>query len=276
MNNQAVSRQFCLLAVMIFHIHALRAAETTEFFDATTETVGPSYSGFIHNKFVTPVNQILTPAGFQLDLPGLRPNALALSPDHSLLAVAGLAHQLLIIGTQTGKILQQVPFPSDQAQEPPPVSAQILAPDNKAHLSFNGLAFSPDGSRIYLSNVNGDLKVFEVAGDKYVSQLYSIALPLANAPNRKLEMPACLAVSRDGKKLYVALNLSNRLAELDAATGKLLRLWDVGVAPFDVVVAGDKIYMSNWGGRRPAADDLAWPGGSGRAGAGGPGSFHRE
>ena len=49
----------------------------------------------------------------------------------------------------------------------------------------------------------------------------------------------------------MALNLSNRLAEFDAATGDVLRLWDVGVAPYDVVLVGDKAYVSNWGGRRP-------------------------
>ena len=262
MKYNAAGRCLCLLAcLMVFHV--LRAAETNATFYATTEAVGPGSGGFIPNKFVTPVNQILTPAGTQIELPALRPNALALSPDRSRLAVAGLAHELLIIGTQTGKILQHVPFPSDRTLESPPVSAAILDPDGKAQLSFAGLAFSPDGSRIYLSNVNGDIKVFDVAGDKFVTPLFSMALPPANAPGRQAEIPAGLAVSRDGKKLYVALNLSNRAAELDAATGKVLRLWDVGVAPFDVVAAGNKIYVSNWGGRRPAAADLTGPAGLG-------------
>src|SRR6185312_8190910 len=84
-----------------------------------------------------------------------------------------------------------------------------------------------------------------------------------NAPSRANEIPAGIAVSPDGKKLYVALNLSNRMAELDAATGKVLRLWDTGVAPYDVVLAGKKIYVSNWGGRRPEADSVTGPAGHG-------------
>ena len=262
MKHKLAVRCFCLLA-SFFMVNAMRVAEAVDNFDATAETVGPSHSGFIQNKFVTPVNQILTPAGWQIELPPMRPHALALSPDHSLLVTAGQLHQLIVIGTQTGKILQRVPLPSDQAQETAPVSAAILDPDGKAQLSFNGLTFSPDGSRIYLSNVNGDIKVFDVAEDKFVSPLFSIALPPANAPGRKGEIPTGIAVSPDGKKIYVALNLSNRLAELDAATGKVLRLWEVGVAPFDVVVAGKKIYVSNWGGRRAAADDLTGPAGLG-------------
>ena len=93
--------------------------------------------------------------------------------------------------------------------------------------------------------------------------MFAIALPPANAPGRKDEIPAGIAVSSDGKKIYVALNLSNQLAELDAATGKLLRRWKVGVAPFAVVLAGNKLYVSNWGGQRPAADSLTGPSGRG-------------
>ena len=62
--------------------------------------------------------------------------------------------------------------------------------------------------------------------------LFSFPLPPANAPLRAAEIPAGIAVSPDGKKIYVAFNLSNRLVELDAATGNVLRTWDVGVAPF--------------------------------------------
>ena len=263
MNDKYIAWFFCLFAFVLNGPQTMPAAEPNEMFDASSDTVGPSNHGFVHNQYVTPVNQLLTPAGFQIELPALRPNALALSPDHSLLVTAGLARALLVISAQTGKILQQVAFPSSQAANPGPVSAAILAQDVQANLSFNGLVFSPDGTRLYLANVKGDIKVFAVAKDKLISPLFSIALPTANAPARQLEIPAGLAVSQDGKRLYVALNLSNRLAELDATTGKPLRQWDVGVAPFDVVMAGNNVYVSNWGGRRPAANDLTGPAGLG-------------
>jgi hypothetical protein len=41
------------------------------------------------NRTVLPVNQVVTPAGVQVELPGLRPQALALSPDGRLLVTAG-------------------------------------------------------------------------------------------------------------------------------------------------------------------------------------------
>jgi DNA-binding beta-propeller fold protein YncE len=227
-------------------------------FAATTQPVGRSASGLI-----TPVNQIVTPAGTQVELPGVRPNALALSPDGKLLVTAGLTHELIAIDPATGKIVQHVPLPADKVTGQGPVSEEILNPDEKAQLSFTGLAFSPDGSRIYLSNVNGDLKVFTVGTDGKISALGGLVLPPAKAPARKAEIPAGIAVSRDGKKLYVAGNLSNRLLELDAANGNVLRTWDVGVAPFGVVLAKNKISVSNWGGRRPDAGTMTGPAGLG-------------
>ena len=228
-------------------------------FDATTETVGHNTNGL-----ETPVNQLVTPAGVLLELPGVRPNALALSPDGRRLVTAGLTQKLMVINPATGKILQRVPLPADDKLPPTQsVSSGILQPDEKAKLSFTGLAFSPDGSRIYLANVNGDIKVFGVGSNYRVTSLFSIPLPPANAPMRKAEIPAGIAVSPDGKKLYLAGNLSNRLLELDAATGAVLRTWEVGVAPFDVVLADHKVYVSNWGGRRPDTNSLTGPAGNG-------------
>ena len=90
-----------------------------------------------------------------------------------------------------------------------------------------------------------------------------VLAPAADAPRRKEEIPSGLAISPDGRRLYVALNLSNRLAEIDAGTGKVRRLWDVGVAPYDVALVGAKLYVSNWGGRRPKPGELTGPAGRG-------------
>ena len=217
------------------------------------------------NRAYTPVNQILTPVGLQVELPGLRPQALALSPDGRLLITTGKSSNLTVIASQSGKILQRVALPSepDHHPAPGPVSDQILHPDKEDQVSFTGLVFSPDGSRIYLANVEGSIKVFSVDKSGQVAPLFTLPLPPAHAPRREAEIPSGLAVSPDGKKLYVVLNLSNRLAELDAENGQVLRLWDVGVAPYDVVLAGAKAYVSNWGGRRPEPGNTTGPAGRG-------------
>jgi YVTN family beta-propeller protein len=228
---------------------------------ATSEVVGQVGP----NRYYTPANQVLTPAGLQVELPGMRPQALTLSPDGRLLVTAGKTHDLVVLDPQSGKVLQHEPLPSEKDLDPTPqpISERILEPDKDGQISFTGLTFSPDGSRIYLANVDGSIKVFAVQKDGRVAGLFTIPLPPAKAPRRGPEIPAGIAVSRNGKRLYVALNLSNRLVELDAATGKVLRLWDVGVAPYDVLLAGDKAYVSNWGGRRPSADSVIGPAGQG-------------
>lgn len=219
----------------------------------------------------TPVNQVLTPYGQQVDLAGLRPQALALSPDGRLLAVSGKTNQLLIVDPETGAIAQKVSMPaeseliplSQRAIPPSPTNETHADVDQTAQVSFTGLIFSSDGSRIYLSNVNGSIKVFQVDGEGKVQPSHTLPLPKADAPRRANEIPSGLALSSDGQRLYVCGNLSNQLLELDTANGQTLRRWPVGVAPYDVVLIGGKAFVSNWGGRRPETGQLTGPAGRG-------------
>lgn len=224
------------------------------------ERVGYTNQG----RAVTPVNQVLTPYGRQLDLPGLRPQALALAPNGRLLVTAGKSNELIVIDPDQAAVLQRVPLPGEATETPSgPVSAQVLHPDREGQLSYTGLIFSPSGDRIYMSNVDGSIKVFRVSEQDTVAPECSWKLPTAGASRRDAEIPSGLATSADGAKLYVCGNLSNRLLELDTKTGGLLRSFDVGVAPFDVAIVGQKAYVSNWGGRQPGPDDLTGPAGRG-------------
>jgi len=247
---------FCfLLSVFILFISSCNSLDFTS--EEPVGKIGPQ-------TYVTPVHQILTPIGIQVDLPGMRPQAIALSPDGRLLATSGKTQELILIDPETGNIKQREALPSSKAKPPlAATSSNILKPDKSGQLSYTGLIFSPDGTRIYLSNVNGDIKVFNVSPTGKVNGLYSIEMPDADAPLRKRAIPAGLAISKNGSRLYVALNLSNRLAEIDADSGEILRTWDVGIAPYDVVLKGNKAYVSNWGGRRPDSDSLTGPAGKG-------------
>jgi YVTN family beta-propeller protein len=245
-----------LLGLLAACTHTVTTPDTTP----NTERVGRA-----PGRTVTPVNQVLTPFGRTIELPGLRPQTLALSPDGRLLVTSGKTSEIVVLNPDTGEIRQRVALPNEQQGEPQPAapSPNLLEPDKKGVVSYTGLIFSPDGRRIFLSNVNGSIKVFTVAADGIVAPSHSLALPLANAPRRKEEIPSGLALSPDGTRLYVCANLSNQLLELDAASGKLLRTFPVGVAPFDVRLVGGKAYVSNWGGRRPEAGDLTGPAGRG-------------
>ncbi len=231
-------------------------------YGVSVEPVGPFQPGDAP-RHVTPDNHVLTPLGIQVELPGLRPNAVALSPNGRLLVAAGTAARLVCVDPGTGRILQEVALPAEDQAAPASASENILQPDKSAKLSFTGLVFSPNGERLYLSNVNGSIKVFAVREDGTVAPSFTIPLPPAEAPRRKAEIPSGLTVSPDGSRLYVALNLSNRVAEIDTASGKTLRVLDAGVAPYDVALAAGKLYVSNWGGRRPQPGDAVAQAGRG-------------
>ena len=225
---------------------------------ADTEAVGRRGT----NRTVLPVNQVVTPLGVQVELPGLRPQALALSPDGRTLITSGKASELVVVDPATGAIRGRVPLPKTMGA-PRASSENILEPDKEGQLSYTGLQFSPDGRRAFLSDVNGSVVVLDVGADGTVRVDRAIRLPDADAPRRPEEIPAGLAVSADGTRLYVCGNLSNTLLELDVAGGRVLRAFDVGVAPFDVVLTGGKAYVSNWGGRRPLPGELTGPAGRG-------------
>ncbi|MCX6926013.1 MAG: bifunctional YncE family protein/alkaline phosphatase family protein [Verrucomicrobia bacterium] len=200
------------------------------------------------NLYHTPTGQILTPAGRQIELPGMRPQALALSPDGNLLATGGKDHTLVLIDPATRRTLQTVQLSiSNHQSNSVAVTAQI---------SFTGLIFSPDGRSIYLSNTGGNLWMLPIDSLRQAGKPRVYAIPSANAPGQKQEILTGIAVSADGQRLYVVGNLGNRLHEIDVVSGKVLRSWDTGMAPFDVVLAHGKAYVSNLGGRRPGNGDM--------------------
>ena len=249
---------FALITVLLIPGHI--AAATISSALASRETVGPAGP----NRFVTPVSQILTPAGVQAPLPDLRPQGLALSPDGRRLITSGKTAELLVLNPITGDVIQRVGLPAEGAAHDSlePVSTHLLKPDTHGQLSFTGLIFSKDGKRVYLSNVNGSIKVFSV-DEVAVQPWRTFHLPPVAMARRTNEIPAGLRMSADGTKLYVALNLSNGLLEMDANTGTVLRRFEVGMAPYEVVLVGRKAYVSNWGGRRPETNSLTGPGGQG-------------
>jgi YVTN family beta-propeller protein len=247
------------------------------------------------NRYVTPTGQVLTPAGRQVELPRMRPQALALSPNGQLLATAGKSAVLVLINPESGQVLQTVSLSTnktapkvetqEEESEDPALKAETTASSTlggasattnasanvstntttsattNAQMSFTGLAFSPNGRRIYLANASGDVLVFPVDRTNVVGTPTAIPVPRVRTPRSRREVPAGLALSEDGQRLYVAGNVAGKLHELNAQTGEVLRSWDTGVAPYDVVLVGKKVYVSNWGGRRPGPNDLTAPAG---------------
>jgi YVTN family beta-propeller protein len=227
------------------------------------KTLASSAGARTESDVLLPIQQRLTPSGRQILLPKQRPQDIAVHPSGGYLVASGSSAEVVVIDPVTAEVVGRASMPAGDATKPPEAADHILAKDPRAQLSFHGLVFSPKGDRLYLSNVGGDIKVFTAGATGDVKPFFSIPLPRVEGLSRSQEIPAGLALSADGSRLYAALNLSDRLAEIETAAGAVLRTFDVGVAPYDVVVTGGKAYVSCWGGRRPGPDDLTGSAGRG-------------
>lgn len=91
-----------------------------------------------------------------------------------------------------------------------------------------GMAFSPDGSRLYVANANSDtICVIDTARDVVMERWLarpSRELPFGSAPN-------ALALSGDGLSLYVALGGNNCIAVMDTRNGAVRGLIPAGWYP---------------------------------------------
>lgn len=233
---------------------------------AEPKHVGPAVEG----RIVVPTNQVLKPAGRQVLFPG-RPNDLALSPDRRLIAVLSRG-EVLTINIESGDIAGR---------------AKISG------ASYTGIDFTPDGRQILASTSasakttekEGVIARFLVETDGKLTAGEAISLSqVVDADLQKTkdndgkepalsadgttryganQLPAGMAFSADGKSVYVAVNLANRLVEIDLARNQVTRQIPVGNGPYDVTLAGKKAYVSNFAGRIPNAGDITGAAGRG-------------
>jgi YVTN family beta-propeller protein len=139
--------------------------------------------------------------------------------------------------------------------------------------SWLGLAFAPDGRRFFVSGGDdNEVMVFDFAEGKAEQ---SGKIILGSADYHKLDdrdraaarrqglgefaFPAGVAVTPDGKRLYVAENLTHKVAVVDLATRQVIAKIAVGEYPYDCEASSDgkRVYVSNWGSRSVAVIDTA-------------------
>src|SRR6476620_5282069 len=68
------------------------------------------------NSYITPTGQLLTPSGQQIELPGMRPQALAFSPDGKVAATSGKTNSVVLIDLATGLVLQRATLSTNRAE----------------------------------------------------------------------------------------------------------------------------------------------------------------
>jgi len=179
-----------------------------------------------------PTEQIVDPAGYQVTFPG-RPTDLAISPDEKLLAIKNKS-DLILIDIETRRIRQSLSLP-------------------RSGHSVTGILFSKDGRTIYTTDAESRILLARLDSNGVATWDEPITLPSPAIGGPCV--PAGLSFTPDGGSLLVALTRNNSLGVVNLETRKVEPI-DVGVCPFmPVCTQSGKIYVSNWGGRRPKPDE---------------------
>jgi DNA-binding beta-propeller fold protein YncE/predicted heme/steroid binding protein len=176
-----------------------------------------------------PTGVCLDPAGRSFDA-GNMPLALIASPegDRLVLSLNGWRQPgIQIVDPHSRSVVQTISQPG----------------------AFLGLAFSPDGSTLYASGGNEDVVYRYAWRDKRATLTDHIALAHKQPKKDGTRFPAGIAVSRDGKYLFVAENLGDSLAVIDVARKHVVQRLKTEAYPYAVAItpAGD-VYVSAWGG----------------------------
>ena len=116
--------------------------------------------------------------------------------------------------------------------------------------AFYGAAFSPDRNTLYVSGGNTDMVFLYAWKDGTATLANKLELAKAkNAGGMGTSYPAGVAVSPNGKFVYVAENVGDRLAVVNAATGEIVQRFPTDHYPYGVILSGDgHLFVSAWGG----------------------------
>jgi YVTN family beta-propeller protein len=176
-----------------------------------------------------PTGVRLDPTGVSYDL-GSMPLAMALSPEKDRIVVLlnGWRQQgIQVVDRSSGRVLQTIPLPA----------------------VFLGIAFSADGKSLYVSGGDQDV-IYRFdwrAGAATLAD--SIALAVREKGKHGTRYPAGLALSPNGRTLYVAENLADSLAVVDLKSRRVVQRLATERYPYGVAVAPNgTVYVSAWGG----------------------------
>ncbi|MFE7328473.1 alkaline phosphatase family protein [Streptomyces sp. NPDC057565] len=187
-------------------------------------------------------DQYIAPYGSRTVINNGKIMSSSVSPDgtHIAASVTDGGMALLVMDLGTGQVKQRV---GNNA------SADLRIKSNT--VGQEGPTYSPDGSQLWLGQADGYTK-FTVNPDGTLANPATISIP---ADGSKRALVGAAVFSAGGSTVYSAVNGQNRVVAINAATGTIEQSWTVGNAPRGIAMVGDKLYVSNEGGRPAKAGD---------------------
>ncbi|MFF3904898.1 alkaline phosphatase family protein [Streptomyces sp. NPDC001848] len=194
------------------------------------------------NGQVVSADQYIAPYGTRTVIDDGKIMSSSVSPDGSHLAasIADGPASLVIVDLKTGQVKQRV---GSNAKDDLRIKSGSVGQE--------GPTYSPDGSQLWLGQSDGYTK-FTVNPDGTLSNPTTITIP---ADGSKHALVGAAVFSADGSTVYSAVNGQNRVVAIDAATGTIKQSWAVGNAPRGIAMVGNKLYVSNEGGRPAKAGE---------------------
>src|SRR5689334_11686736 len=164
-----------------------------------------------------PTGACLDPIRPSIDV-GNMPLSMVLSPegDRLVVSLSGWRQQgLQVIDRQTGTIVQTIAQPG----------------------AFLGLVFSKDGKTLYVSGGNEDVIYRYAWRDKQATLIDTIALAHKEPKKDGTRFPAGIALSAEGRYLYVAENLGDSVAVVDLTSKRVVQRLKTETYPYTVIVS---------------------------------------
>jgi DNA-binding beta-propeller fold protein YncE len=177
-----------------------------------------------------PTGVHLDPAGDVVDLGSMPLNILAApGGDKAVVVLSGWREQgIQVVDLKTQSV------------------TQTLTQDG----AFYGAAFAPDGQTLYVSGGNTDLLFVYSWKDGAAALTNKVELAKTKTDaGTGTSYPAGLTVAPNGKFVYVAENVGDKLAVVDGATGEIVQRFPTDHYPYGVTLGGDgHLFVSAWGG----------------------------
>jgi DNA-binding beta-propeller fold protein YncE len=181
-------------------------------------------------RFIVSTGQVLEGSGIPFDG---RPIDLAIHPSGAFYAV--MNKTTVLLGTTTDvRLRTSVPLNSEAG--------------------FRGLAWAPDGNRLFASTAKGFVQVFKY-DDGDIEPTTRISLNPSDVETNPV--PGGMAIARDGSRMFVAAANRNAVVEVDLIKNERIREFPVENLPFEPRLSEDEttLIVSNWGGRLAKAGE---------------------